>query len=173
MVFPWSLSDCKFPQISRNLLSILVDPSNNVVWIISTCPLISKPSSLFTSPLVTVPRVPIIVGITVNFMFHSFSIPLQGSGTYPSFRFPSTYFVVSRDSKFYKSARSLFLLLLLLDSVVLPRLGDPFLCQNPRGVCAFHSPGQILGCVYTMCWYGQISISCTVPRGSPYPPSGA
>ena len=38
----------------------------------STCPLISKSSSPFINPLVTVPRALIIIDITVTFMFHSF-----------------------------------------------------------------------------------------------------
>ena len=36
---------------------------------------------------------------------------------------------------------------------------------------AFNSPGRILGCVYTICSYGEISISCTIPNGSPFPPN--
>ena len=43
MVFH-SLSDSKFPQVSRTLLSILAVLSNFVVWMVSTCPLISKSS---------------------------------------------------------------------------------------------------------------------------------
>ena len=48
MVFFWSLSDCKSPQVSRTLLSILADLNNAVVWLLSTFPLISKSSSPFT-----------------------------------------------------------------------------------------------------------------------------
>ena len=55
MVFPWSLSDSKSPQVSRTLLSILADLNNAVVWMVSTHSLISKSSSPFTYPLVTVP----------------------------------------------------------------------------------------------------------------------
>ena len=55
---------------------------------------------------------------------------------------------------YYYSARSLFyfifFLLLLLGLVVLPRLGDPFVSQNPSKVCTFHSSGQILRCAYTI-----------------------
>ena len=69
MVFLWSLSDSKSPQVSRTLLSIL---NNAVVWIVSTSLLISKSSSPFTNPLVTVPRAPITIGVTIIFMFHSF-----------------------------------------------------------------------------------------------------
>ena len=60
---------------------------------------------------------------------------------------------------------------LLLGLLVWPRLGDPFASQNFRGVCVCRSPGQILACVYTMYSYGQISISCTIPSESPFPPS--
>ena len=41
---------------------------------ISTSPLISKSSNPCINPLVTVPSAPITVGITVTFMFHSFSL---------------------------------------------------------------------------------------------------
>ena len=55
---------------------------------------------------------------------------------------------------------------LLLGLVVWPRLGDQLVCQNARGVCVSHSPGHMLGCAYTICSYGQMSISCTIPSGS-------
>ena len=42
MVFHWSLSDSKSPQVSRNLLSILAFLNNVVVWMVFTRPLISK-----------------------------------------------------------------------------------------------------------------------------------
>ena len=80
MVFHWSLSDSKSPQVSRTLLSILADPNNAVVWIVSTFPLISEFSCLFINPLVIVPRAPITIGIIVTFMFHSFFISLARSG---------------------------------------------------------------------------------------------
>ena len=47
MVFHWSLSDSKSPQVSRTLLN------NAVVWIVSTRPPTSKSSSPFCNPLVT------------------------------------------------------------------------------------------------------------------------
>ena len=39
---------------------------------VSTRPVISKSFSSCTNPLVTIPRAPITIGITVTFMFHSF-----------------------------------------------------------------------------------------------------
>ena len=49
---------------------IIVIVINAVVKMVSTCPLISKSSSLFTNPLVIVPSTPITIGITVTFLFH-------------------------------------------------------------------------------------------------------
>ena len=72
MAFRRSLSDSKSPQISRTLLSILAVVNNVVVWMVSTRPPTSKSSSPFNNPLVTVPDAPIIVGIFVTSMFHSF-----------------------------------------------------------------------------------------------------
>ena len=66
MVFHWSLSDSKSPQVSRTLLN------NVVVLMVSTRPLISESSCRFSNLLVTVPKAPIIIGIIVTFMFHSF-----------------------------------------------------------------------------------------------------
>ena len=79
MVFHWSLSDSKSPQVSRTLLSIVVDLINEVVWTVSTRPVSSKSSSLYSNPLVTVPRAPITIGIIVTFMFHFFSNSLVRS----------------------------------------------------------------------------------------------
>ena len=46
MVFHWSLSDSKSPQVSRTRLRILAVLSNDVVWIVSTRPPVS-PSEQF------------------------------------------------------------------------------------------------------------------------------
>ena len=72
MVFHWRLSDSKSPQVSRTLLSILAVFNNAVVWMVSTRLPTSKSSRLFNNPLVTVPKVPITIGIIVTFIFHSF-----------------------------------------------------------------------------------------------------
>ena len=68
MVFHWNLSDCKYPQVSRTLLSILAVLNNVVVWMVSTRPLTSKSSSPFSNPLVTVPNAPITIGIIVTYV---------------------------------------------------------------------------------------------------------
>ena len=92
MAFHWSLSDSKFPQVSRILLSIQAVLNNIVVWMISTRPPICKSSSPFHSPLATVPNAPITIGKIVTFIFYIFEILLQGRGTYPSFHFLSVLF---------------------------------------------------------------------------------
>ena len=55
MVFHWSLSDSKSPQVSKTLLSNLADLNNVVVWLVPTRSLISRSSSPFINPSVTVP----------------------------------------------------------------------------------------------------------------------
>ena len=44
MVFHWSLSNSKSPQVSGTLLSILAVLNNAVVWMVSTRPPVSKSS---------------------------------------------------------------------------------------------------------------------------------
>ena len=72
MVFNWSLSDSKSPQVSRTLLSILAVLNNALIWMVSTRPPTSKSSSPFSNPFVTVPNIPITIGIIITCMFHSF-----------------------------------------------------------------------------------------------------
>ena len=137
--------DYEWPQISWSLFSIL--------WSIYCLddPLISKPSSPCTNPLVTVPSATITTGITVTFMFHSFFSSLASSMYLIAFF--HFYSVVNGDSKAHNSASFLSFFFfcrcccwLLQSLVVWPRFGDPFVCQNPRGVCESYSPRQILGC---------------------------
>ena len=72
MLFLWSLSDSKSPQVSRTRLRILAVLSNSVVWIVSTRPPNFKSSRPFNNPLVIVPKAPITIGTIVTFMFHRF-----------------------------------------------------------------------------------------------------
>ena len=61
MVFSWILSDSKFSQVFWFLLSIMSDFNNAVVFMVSTCPRISKSSIPFTNPLGIVPSAPITI----------------------------------------------------------------------------------------------------------------
>ena len=80
----WSLSDSNFPQVSRTLLSILADLNNAVVWMVSTCILISKSSSPCINPLVTLPSALLTTGITVTFMLQCFFFYSLASSRYIS-----------------------------------------------------------------------------------------
>ena len=74
MIFHWNLNDCKTPPVANTLLIILAVLNNKVVCKVYISPSISKSSSPFDNPLVTVPKAPIPIGIIITFMFHSFSI---------------------------------------------------------------------------------------------------
>ena len=173
MNFGWSLSDSKSPQVSRSILSILADLNNAVVWIISTRPLPNLP-------------VPVLVlswlyrtyqfsfGGTVIFMFYSF------------FQFFSKVYVLIYLFAFFQftlwsvgTAKStmrqvlLFFFFWWLSWVlaVWLRFGDLFVSQNFKEFSASYFLGQIPGCAYTICLFGQIQTSCTIASGSPSPSS--
>ena len=138
---------------------------------VSTRPPTSKSSSSFSNPLVTVPKAPITIGIIVTFMFHSFFNSLARL-RYLSFFLHSFSFILWSTGT-AKSTILQFLLFSrsLLGLVFWPRLGDPCVCQSLIGVYVCYFLGQVLGCVYTICLYGQIWISWTSPCGSPCRPS--
>ena len=61
----------KRQQISSSYMDSSLHSGNSVVWMVSSCSLISKSSCLFIIPLGIVPSAPITIGVTVSFMFHS------------------------------------------------------------------------------------------------------
>ena len=146
MVFHWSSSDCKSPQVSRTP-GILTDLNNAVVWTVSTRPVISKSSRPCTNPLVTVPRAPITIDIIDTFSFFSSLVRSRYSSP---FRFLSILLCGSLEQQRPQFCRFSIFCWLLLGLVVWSRLGDLLVCQNPRRVCASHSPGLIMGCAYTI-----------------------
>ena len=146
--FGWGLGDSKLPQVFRILLRILADLNNAVIWMVSSHPLISKSSSSSTNTLVIVPRVAFKTGNTVSFMFHNFlQFPSKVVVLIFLLAFFQFYFVVYWDKKFFTIMQVLLFCWLSLSQVIWPRLGDPFVSQNPREVFASNSPWQILGCV--------------------------
>ena len=80
------LIDNKSPQVPRTLLSILADLNNAAIWMVSTCPFISKLSCPCTIPLVTVPKHQLQLVPPLLSCSTVFSIPEQGPGTYLSSR---------------------------------------------------------------------------------------
>ena len=86
MVFHWSLSDSKFPQVSETLLFILADLNSAVLWMVSSFLLTFKSFITFTNPVGIVPSTPKTIGITITFTFHIFFfVHYQGLGTYLCF----------------------------------------------------------------------------------------
>ena len=125
MVFHWSLSDSKSPQVSRTRLSILAVLSNAVVWIVSTRPLTSKSSRTFNNPLVTVLNAPITIGTIVTFMFHSFFNSLARLRYLSFFSLSFRFFLWSTGTAKSTILQIIFLLLIIMRSSL---LGDPFVC---------------------------------------------
>ena len=162
-----SLSDSESPQVSRTPLSILADlnqehqlqlaypslscstvffNSNAIIWMVSTRPLISKSSSPYINPLVTVPKAPITIGITVTFMFHSFFSSLARSRYLSPFSLSFSFIQYSTETPKF-TIRQILFFWLSQGLVVWPRLDDPFVYQNPKEFCA----SRFLGCAYTIC----------------------
>ena len=141
MVFHRCLSDSKFLQVTRTFLSFLADLNNAVVWIVSTRPLISKSFSPGINSLVTVQRAPITIGVIVTSMLLIFFFFFNSLTTS---RYLSFFFFSFNIGTKVGTAKSTILQVLFffcwLRLIVWPRLRDPLLSQNPRGICASHSP---------------------------------
>ena len=166
MVFHWSLSDSKSPQVSRTLLSILTDLNNVVVWMVTTCPLISKSSSPFNNSSVTVPRAPITIGINVTFMFHSFFNSLASSKYQSFFSFSVNFTLRSAGTAKSTILQVLFLLLLLLIIIMSGRLAEIrwSVCMSKfhRSLCISSSRTFVGLCIYNlfvMVFYSSLSHS--------------
>ena len=109
MYFHRTLSDSKFLQVSRTLLSILTVLNNAVVWMVSTDSLTSKSSCSFNNPFVTEPKAPITIGMIVTFVFHRFfQFPCKVEVLILLFTFFQFYSVVSGDRRVPSFTNSLF-----------------------------------------------------------------
>ena len=113
MIFHWSLSDSKSPQVSRTRLRILAVLSNAVTWVVSTRPPTCKSCRYFNNTFVIVPRAPITIGTIVTFMFHSFFNSLARS-RYLSFFSHSFRFILCSAGTAKSTILQILWLLLLL-----------------------------------------------------------
>ena len=153
MVFHWSLSDNKSPQVSRTLLSILAVLNNAVVWVISTCPPNSKSSSPYSNLLVTVPKAPIKIGILVTSMLHSFFNSLARS-RYLSFFSHSFSFILwlARTTK-STILQVLFFLLIIIRSGLLAEIRRSVcMSKSHRSLCVLFSRTSAGLCIYLLVW---------------------
>ena len=140
MASHWSLSDSKSTQISRTLLSILTNLNNDVVWTVSTHPVIFKSAYPCTNPLMTVPRAPITIGITVNFMFHSFFNFLVSSGYLSLFSHSFNFTLWSTGTTKFTILQVLSFLLIIIRSGRLAKIrGSICISKSQRGLCVSFS----------------------------------
>ena len=125
---------------------------------VSTHPPISTSSNPFTRLLVIVPSAPSIISITVTFMFQIFiffSSKVLVLVCLLAFTLSSAW-----EGKVHNSASSLFFsffffllsLRILLSQIFWAGLGDLFVSQNPRKICAFSSPGRIIISFFFLFW---------------------
>ena len=169
MVFHWSLSDSKSPQVSRTLLSILAVLNNAVVWMVSTHPHTSKSSSLFNSPLVTVLNAPITIGIIVTFMFHSFFSSLVRLRYLSFFSFSFSFILWSTKSTILQV---LFFLLITIRSGLLAKIRwSVCMSKSHRSLCVSFSWTAAGLCIYHLfVWsnlnFLHISLWITLPTQS-------
>ena len=119
MVFHWSLSDSKSPQVSRTRLRILAVLSNTVVWIVSTRPPTSKYSRPFNNPLVIVPNAPITIATIVTFMFHSFFNSLARSRYLSFFSLSFRFILWSTGTAKSTILQILFFLLIIIIIIII------------------------------------------------------
>ena len=89
MVFHFllSLSDSKFPQVSRIFLNIQAEFNNVVVWMVFARPSISDSSKPFNKHLGIVSRTPITIDIAFTLMFQIFFSSLARSKYFSLFSF--------------------------------------------------------------------------------------
>ena len=133
MGFHWSLSDSKSPQISRTLLSTLVNLNNAGVWSVSAPN--SNAFRPFSINLETVPIAPVIIGITVTLMFYRFFSYLTMSKNLSIFSH-LFYFhcAVCNNGKISKTANFLFSFSFLF-SFILINTGSDLLTEMRWSVC--------------------------------------
>ena len=141
-----------------------------VFWLLSTMLLLGwspfvllflRPSICTTTSnffLVTVPRAPITIGITVTFFIPLLFEFSRDVLLFLSLFSPSLSFTLwlTGTAKFTIQQVLFFCCWLSLGLVVWPRLDDPFVFQNPSEFCSSHFLGRILGRAYNNFLYCQI-----------------
>ena len=155
MVFHWSLSDSKSPQVFRTLLSILAVLNNAVIWMGSIHPPTFKSSSPFNNPLVTVPKAPITIGIIITCMFHSFfNSLLLGRGTYLSFLILSAGIA---KSTILQILFSFFLLIIIRSGFLAEILWSVCMSKSHRSLCVSFSRTGAGLCIYHLLVWSNLN----------------
>ena len=119
MIFHWSLSDSKSPQVSRTLLSILAVLRNAVIWIVSTRAPTPKSSRPFNNLLVIVTKAPITIGTIVTFMFPSFFNSLARSRYLSLFSHSFSFILWSAETTKSTILQILFILIIIIIIIII------------------------------------------------------
>ena len=169
MVFHWSLSDSKSPQVSRTLLSILTVFYNVVVWMVSTRPPTSKSSSPFSNSLVTVPNTPITIGMTVTFMFHSF-FNSRARSRYLSFFSHSFSFTLwsAGTAKSTILQVPFFLLIIIWSGLLAEIRWSVCMSKSHRSLCVLFSRTGAGLCIYHLFAWSNLNF-LHISEGIPFP----
>ena len=116
---------------------------------VSTCPLIFKSSSPFNKPLVTVPKAPIIIGIIVAFMFHSFFNSLARSRYLSFFSLSFSFILWSARTAKSMILQVLLFLFIIIRSGLLAEIRW-FVCvsKSHRSLCVSFSRTDAWLCIY-------------------------
>ena len=140
MVFHWSLSDRKSPQVSRTRLRILAILRNAIIWIVSTRPSTSKSSRPFNNPLVIVPKALITIGKIVTFMFHSSFNSLVKSRHLSFFSHSFRFILWSAETAKSTILQILFFLLIIITSAFLAGIRwSVCILKSHRSLCVSFS----------------------------------
>ena len=150
MVFHWSLSDSKSPQVSRTL----ADLNGAIGWMVSTRPVISMSSSPFHNPSVTIPRSSITIGINVTFMFHSSFYSLSRSRYLFFFSLSFNFTLWSARTAKSPILQVLFLLLIMIKSGCLDEIR--------KSVCMTKSHISLCLILRDSCWVVHIIITIII-----------
>ena len=157
MVFYRRQKDSKSPQVSRSFLGILPDLNNIIVWMVSVNPPISNSFNPLTKPLRTIPSTPIIIGITVNFLFHSlFSSQIRSKYLSLFSFFPTLW--SARTAKSTIRQVLFFFLLIIIRSVLLAGVRWS-LCtsKSQRTLCISFSRTDSCLCIYHLFVWSNFS----------------
>ena len=162
MVFHWSLSDSKSPQVSRTHHRILAVLSNAVIWIVSTRPPTSKSSRPFNNPLVIVPKAPITIGTIVTFMFHNFFNSLARSRYLSFFAHSFRFILWSTGTAKSTILQILFFLLIIIRSGHLAGIRWSFcMLKSYRSLCMSYFLG-VFHTSFNLCFFiGTFLYSCS------------
>ena len=119
---------------------------------VSTNPLISKSSNPFINLLVTLPRVPITIGINFSFMFHSFFIFLEKSMYLSFFSLPFNFTRWSAGRAKYTILKVLFFVVVVFVVIKSGRLAYYYLLVFSSNLFSFPFIRIILS-IYIVLWF--------------------